>query len=168
MVFVNSITELLDASRAIADSPVPNGRNVGIVQPKLVPKLLSLTNLMKAVLNSLISRMRPRNESITSCKELPIRRTRLILGDHYPSLAKLLTLSPVTIISTLSSFTKFTKTRWGTHSRNWKPFPKRSTSRFSLPSLDQQHPSRRNTSKWKSSTFRRSRGRNEAHTQLRH
>ncbi|NKE38081.1 CoA-binding protein [Natronococcus sp. JC468] len=40
IVFVDSITELLDASRAIANSPVPDGRNVGVVTAQAGPGII--------------------------------------------------------------------------------------------------------------------------------
>ncbi|WP_129116026.1 CoA-binding protein [Halegenticoccus tardaugens] len=40
VVFVSSVTELLDASRVIANSPVPNGRNVGVVTAQAGPGII--------------------------------------------------------------------------------------------------------------------------------
>jgi acetate---CoA ligase (ADP-forming) len=40
IVFVSSVTELLDASRVIADSPAPEGRNVGIVTAQAGPGII--------------------------------------------------------------------------------------------------------------------------------
>nr|WP_237713370.1 CoA-binding protein [Halococcus hamelinensis] len=40
VVFVSSVTEMLDASRVIADSPRPRGRNVGIVTAQAGPGII--------------------------------------------------------------------------------------------------------------------------------
>lgn len=40
VVFVSSVTELLDASRAIADAPTPDGRNVGVVTAQAGPGII--------------------------------------------------------------------------------------------------------------------------------
>ena len=40
VVFVSSVTQLLDASRAIADTPIPDGKNVGLVTAQAGPGII--------------------------------------------------------------------------------------------------------------------------------
>lgn len=48
IVFVSSVTELLDASRVIADSPAPEGSNVGIVTAQAGPGIIIADELNKS------------------------------------------------------------------------------------------------------------------------
>jgi len=45
VVFVSSVTELIDASRAIADTPTPAGRNVGLVTAQAGPGIIIADDL---------------------------------------------------------------------------------------------------------------------------
>ena len=45
VVFVSSVTELIDASRAIADTPTPAGRNVGLVTAQAGPGIILADDL---------------------------------------------------------------------------------------------------------------------------
>ncbi len=47
VVFVSSVTELIDASRAIADTPTPAGRNVGLVTAQAGPGIVIADELDK-------------------------------------------------------------------------------------------------------------------------